>query len=123
MTEDSLNAHLLALADSLITEATSIGSIREGVVMTVGPTPYRRLDCDGRALAYVRARPKKRAVRIDVSGLWFTPKSCRLSVSGASGAASLLVSSEQDLSEAVRYLRETVERTRAAQERATTGES
>jgi hypothetical protein len=61
---------LEALANELITEMARDGVVREGTVMTEGPPPYRRLDCDGRALAYVRTRPRKKAVRVDVSSLW-----------------------------------------------------
>ena len=44
--------------------------LSEGTVMTMGPPPYRRIDCNGRAVAYVRTRPRKQAVRVDISGLW-----------------------------------------------------
>jgi hypothetical protein len=114
MTDATTQDRLSTLAESLIRETTSTGFIREGVVMTIGPTPYRRLDCDGHALAYIRPRPRRQGVRVDVPGLWFLPKPCRLSITGAAGTATLLVQSEQDLTEAVGYLRETVERTRAA---------
>jgi hypothetical protein len=40
--------------------------IEEGVVMTLEKMPYRRLDCGGRALCYIRVRPTKRVVRIDL---------------------------------------------------------
>lgn len=86
--------------------------IQEGKVMTEGDAAYRRLDCDQRALAYLRARPKKKAVRIDVSGLWRTPRSSRLRIPNAGGAATLLVKSKSDARIAVRFLKETVEKTR-----------
>lgn len=114
MNEVAIDTHLTTLAESLIRETTAGGVIREGIVMTIGPTPYRRLDCDGHALAYIRPRPRRQGVRIDVPGLWFLPKPCRLSIRGATGTATLLLRSEQDLGEAVGYLKETVERTRAA---------
>ena len=41
-------------------------AIEEGVVMTLEKTPYRRLDFRGRALCYIRVRPTKRCVRIDL---------------------------------------------------------
>jgi hypothetical protein len=85
--------------------------ISEGRVMCAGPVPYRRLDCQGRTLAYVRARPRKRAVRIDVTGLWKPPRRSRLVVPAAGGVATLLIRSEGDLDDAVRFLERTVERT------------
>ncbi|NJK88379.1 MAG: hypothetical protein HC923_02605 [Myxococcales bacterium] len=52
------------IADAFVRTLTDSGTgIREGEVMTPGPPPYRRLDCDARALCYVRVRPKKKAVR------------------------------------------------------------
>ena len=67
MADDTQTRALSDLASSLIASITGTElSVREGTVMTLGPAPYRRLDCDGRALAYVRARPKKRGVRVDV---------------------------------------------------------
>ena len=94
-----------------------VEGLREGTVLSAGPPPYRRLDCDGRALAYLRARPRKRAVRIDVTGLWRAPGSNRLRVPNAGGAASLLVRSEVDVYEAARFLASTVERTRRGEAR------
>ena len=86
--------------------------IREGTVMTVGPPPYRRLDCDGRALAYVRSRPRKRAVRVDVSGVWIPARGSPLMIRSSSSAATLMIRSTSDVREAVDYLVETVARTR-----------
>ena len=88
--------------------------IREGKVMTSGDAAYRRLDCDQRALAYLRTRPKKRAVRIDVTGLWKTPRSSKLRVPNAGGSATLLVHSRSEARTAVKFLMDTVERTRAS---------
>lgn len=107
-----IDRSLSSLAAALIVEATSRGAVREGVVTGTGPRPYRRLDCDGRALAYIRERPKKRGVRVDVSGLWQVPASSRLRTHGASGAASLWIRSPGDVAEAARYLWEAVELTR-----------
>jgi hypothetical protein len=92
--------------------------VREGLVMTVGPAPYRRLDCDGRALAYVRTRPKKRMVRVDISGLWLATRPSRLRARSSNGAATLIVKTRRDMLEAVHYLEEVVSRTRAAEARA-----
>lgn len=90
--------------------------ITEGTVLCTGPAPYRRLDCDGRALAYIRSRPRKRAVRIDVTGLWRAPGRSRLVIPAAGGTATLLVRSEADLSDAIRFLVRAVERTRGPAE-------
>jgi len=81
--------------------------IREGTVMTSGPVPYRRLDCCGRALAYFRVRPRKRGVRIDISGIWDADFTSRLTVR-TSSAQTLLVSKRSDITEAVRVLTDAV---------------
>lgn len=106
---------LQTLVDRLFERVTSAPDIPvvEGKVLCAGPVPYRRLDCDGRTLAYVRARPRKRAVRVDVTGLWKAPSRSRLVVPAAGGVATLLIRSEGDLDDAVRFLRRTVERTLA----------
>jgi hypothetical protein len=100
---------------------TSPLEVSEGRVMTIGPPPYRRLDCDGRALAYIRRRARKKAVRIDVSGLWKAERSSRLRIPTASGSATLLVRSADDLEEAVEFLHDTIERTRRTQHRVAVG--
>ncbi|MCK6551771.1 hypothetical protein L6R52_38410 [Myxococcota bacterium] len=110
-----LEAKLVAIADEIV-RGTLAPDIREGVVMTVGPVPYRRLDCDGRALAYVKTRPKKRAVRIDVSGLWLAPQGSRLRIRSSTGAA-LMVTCEDDVGEAIAFLKQTVELTRTRRRR------
>lgn len=115
MQELNLETQLRRLASDLIAEIThSSHSIREGTVMTMGPAPYRRLDCDGRALAYIRTRPRKGLVRVDVSGLWIAPNACSIRIPNAGGSATLVIRSEEDRSEAITYLKTTVERTRAA---------
>jgi hypothetical protein len=91
--------------------------IREGEVMTQGPTPYRRLDCDGRALVYVRQRPRKDLVRVDVSGLWLAPATSSLQIPGAIGAASLALRTEEDCDKAVEFVRKAVGKTRAERAR------
>ncbi len=88
--------------------------IFEGIVMTPGPPPYRRLDCDGRALAYLRLRSRKGGIRIDISGLWVPPRRSPLSIPTASGAASLMVRQHEEIGEAVSFLFETVQTTRQA---------
>ena len=42
-------------------------TIDEGIVMTLEKLPYRRLDFRGRALCYIRVRPTKHCVRIDLA--------------------------------------------------------
>lgn len=80
------------VAEHLIRFLTGSGiGVREGQVMTPGPPPYRRLDCDARALCYVRVRPKKRGVRVDLSGLWHLAGEHRFRVPGSSGMASFMI--------------------------------
>jgi hypothetical protein len=92
--------------------------ISEGVVKTYGPAPYRRLDCDGRALAYMRLRLKRKMLRVDVSGLWLPPKPSQLRIRASNGSASLAISSRPDMLDAVVQLRDSVARTRAVEARA-----
>jgi hypothetical protein len=55
------------LAARLIDRVVTVDpGIEEGVVMTLEKTPYRRLDFGGRALCYIRVRPSKKVVRIDL---------------------------------------------------------
>lgn len=91
-------------------------TVQEGKVMTVGPPPYRRLDCDGRALAYIRSRPRKISVRMDVSGLWLTTFKSPLQVPSASGVA-ILIRSYKDLDEAVAFLGKIIKATHDAEKR------
>lgn len=90
---------------------------REGTVMSLGPKPYRRIDCDSRALVYVRARPRKGAVRVDVSGLWAVPRAHPLWQATASGAATLFLETPEDLEPAVHFLGEAIRMTREAEAR------
>jgi hypothetical protein len=78
--------------------------VKEGEVMTPGPPPYRRLDCDARALCYIRVRPKKRAVRVDLSGLWRFGGECRFRVPGSTGMASFMIGDVAHAEELARYL-------------------
>jgi hypothetical protein len=111
----SHRASLEDLAAALIERAIArCASIEEGEVMSLGPPPYRRLDCDGRALAYVRIRHRARVVRVDVSGLWAVARRSPLIAPSAAGAATLRVASADDLEEAVELLAETVAFTRRA---------
>ncbi|MCK6551736.1 hypothetical protein L6R52_38235 [Myxococcota bacterium] len=115
MQHEIVERRLKVLAAKLIRALVDSGELEEGAVTTsAGPAPYRRLDRRGRALAYVRMRPKKRAVRIDVSNLWMRPVSSRLEVMSSVGAA-LLVREHRDVPEALAYLRRTVEATERAE--------
>lgn len=86
--------------------------IKEGEVMTPGPPPYRRLDCDARALCYVRVRPKKRGIRVDLSGLWCLAGESRFRVPGSSGMASFMIKDGAHAEELARYLVDVVYFTR-----------
>lgn len=111
--KEALRRQLEAIAQTaMIRVQAGVIDVREGTVMTIGPPPYRRLDCDGRALAYVRVRPRKRAVRIDISGLWVKPRPSPLCIPTSSGCATLLLQSWRDVEEAAAFLRETVACTR-----------
>lgn len=114
MNKRELDARLSAIEEEVIRQVVSHApGVREGKVMSLaGVAPYRRLDCDGKALCYIRRRPQKRAVRIDVSGLWCRPASSRLAVRGASGSMTLLLTSGDDVEEAASYLRSVVSATR-----------
>jgi hypothetical protein len=108
---NDIRESLDAIITALIRRLSGMNpEILEGYVRTVGPAPYRRLDCKMRALAYIRSRPKKRMVRVDITGLWLVPPRCRLSLPSASGAA-LAIRSELDVEDAVRYILQTVART------------
>lgn len=69
MSAADLDALMEALIQAVLDAGLDAGlGITEGRVATVGPPPYRRLDCDGRALAYMRIRARAGAVRIDLGG-------------------------------------------------------
>ncbi len=114
--EDQYQVEALeSLAAELIqTVVSRLEGVREGTVMTVGPAPYRRLDADGRALAYVRVRPRKQAVRIDISGLWRASVPSRLRCASAGGSATLLLRGRADLAEALEFLGHVLAETREA---------
>ncbi len=105
--KDTLDKIISLLVDRLIALEPDVS---EGWVRTPGPPPYRRLDCRKRALLYARSRPRKRLVRVDVTGLWLTPPRCRLSVASAGGAA-IALRSELDVDEAIRFIRQAIGRT------------
>jgi len=86
---------------------------REGRVRGRRPARYRRADCDGRALAFLRPRSAKGGgVRVDLSGLWVRPGPWPTEISGRSGSASLLVETETQARAAGAYLAWAVQRTR-----------
>lgn len=100
------------LADRLIQDILSaLPEVREGHVMTIGPPAYRRLDCDGRALAYLRSRPRRLGVRVEISGLWRVSGPSELQVASAAGVA-LMCRSYGDIDEVIRYLTDVVGSTR-----------
>jgi hypothetical protein len=104
--ERAKRVELDALVDELIDELTAVAPfVREGTVMTMNRPQYRRLDCDRRALAYVRTRPRKGFVRIDLSELWLAPKESRL----------LVLATRDDKNDAIAFLLSAVEMTRRAQ--------
>lgn len=106
------NEALRRIENSIIDGLTHLNiGITEGAVRSVVP-PYRRLDCDLRALAYIRVRSKLNHVRVDVSGLWIAAES-KLIVRGANGCA-LFVATPEEAGEAIRFLVATVEKTRAS---------
>lgn len=119
--KEAVHSELETLACSLINGISGEGVVREGTVMTIGPAPYRRLDCDGRALAYVRTRPRKRAVRVDVSSLWTPARVPKSKIPSATGSTCLLLRSTEDVDEAIAFLRETVDKTRGLKERRVSG--
>jgi hypothetical protein len=112
-TPDTLDAIVEAIVEQ--TTARSGRLIVEGRVMSAGPPPYRRLDCGHRAVAYLHCRPRKGAVRVDVSGLWLPAGACVLRVPGSTGAATLMVRDLSEVPLAVRFLHRTVLRTLAAE--------
>ncbi len=115
-TSEDANSELHRLAGELIAELNARAPhIYEGVVMSLGTTPYRRLDCDRRALAYVRARPRKGVVRVDVSGLWRMPRESPLLDRGSGACATLVLRTREDKEEALAFLLDTVEATRVYQ--------
>ena len=76
--------------------------------MTENAPGYRRLDCGARALAYLRVRPQKGLLRIDVTGLWVLPRSSPIGVPNAAGAVTLLVGTDEQKREAMTLLLEIV---------------
>ncbi len=115
MNDTMLMRELSILEDDLIDMIVkTIPGVREGYVRSEGPKPYRRLDCDGRALAYIRCRPRKAIVRLDVSGLWRVAPNSRIRARSSSSAATLFLRLLTDIDEAVTYLQKTVSNTRQA---------
>jgi hypothetical protein len=68
---------------------TELG-ITEGLVRSQrDPAPYRRFDCDRRALLYLRIRPKKDLIRIDLAGHWLAPARNALSLGRSRGVLAI----------------------------------
>jgi|GEM_PF-2518049 len=109
-----IQKNLEELRTQLITKLLeSSTELSEGVVMTMGPAPYRRIDCNGRAVAYIRTRPRKQAVRVDISGLWvICPQTRehleRIMVRSATGSVSLLIKSKADIEASIQMIVNTV---------------
>lgn len=113
--EERIRRLLDQLRDELIERIrTAIPAVEEGQVMTVGPPPYKRLDCDGRALAYLRSRPRKVSVRMDLSGLWVVEGPSPLQIPSAAGAA-LLVRTYKDIEPAIEFVASVIDTTRKAE--------
>lgn len=106
--EQELERHLKELAEALIRAVeVRVPEVREGAVATIaGPPPYRRLDGRGRTFAFVRVRPKKRLVRVDLTGRWRPPAVSRLALASAS-AFTLAIRSRMDIPDAVDFLART----------------
>lgn len=102
------------LATTFVRIALGISGVSEGRVRGRNTARYRRLDCDGRALAFVRGRPSAGGVRIDLSGLWVRPARSRLEIVKPAGPPSLLLRAEHDVPEALAFLDTAVQGTRHA---------
>jgi len=101
------------LVQALLKDNTSL---TEGTVMSMGPPPYRRIDCGGRAVAYLRSRPRKRAVRADISGLWVIcpqarARAAKIIIRSATGGASLMITSAEEIDTAVDLISSSVRHT------------
>lgn len=111
---ERIRVDLEPVEDRLVENLLNAGvGIDEGRVMTPGLPPYRRLDCDGRALVYLRIRPKKGGIRVDLSGLWYPQRDHELRIPGSSGMASFLVSSRAEADALAPFLCAVVHHTRA----------
>lgn len=81
--------HRLVEAFVIAMIGTDLG-ITEGLVRSQrDPAPYRRFDCDRRALLYLRVRPKKDLVRIDLAGHWLAPTRNPLSLGRSRGVLAI----------------------------------
>jgi hypothetical protein len=112
-TTTPLRRTLFSLADGLMDRMLASGMISEGVITTMARRPYRRLDCDGRALAFVRVQPKKREIRVEITDQWVISPVSRLRAPAARGIA-LIARTDQDIIEIAAYLHDTIRRTRGA---------
>lgn len=112
--ERPVPADLRALGDRLLEELARLAPwAREGAVRGRRPGIYRRVDCDGRALIYLRPRRRGvRGLRVDLSGLWVRPRKSPIEISGRSGSASLLVTDAAEIPEAARFVAEAIVTTR-----------
>ena len=102
------------LTGILVDRARSLPDVSEGRVRGRNCAGYRRLDCGGRALAFVRGRPSAGGVRVDVSGLWVRPSRSGLEITKPAGPPSLLVRTDSDVAEVLAFLVATIGATRHA---------
>jgi hypothetical protein len=112
---------LTKLMNAFMERMTMAPGVTEGQVLTVGPPPYRRLDCDGRALAYVSMCPpptRQEIVQIDVLGLWKIACPPRLRLPTADSLGPLVLKNFDDLEEALEFLNQVISKTRAERARA-----
>lgn len=111
MQEKKSRRELSRIMDYLVTQAQIlVEGVYEGYVNSKAK-PYRRLDCDAKALAYCRLRPRLNGIRVDVSGLWVAPPRCSLSIRGSTGAASLFIREMSDVPVVINFLRATLSET------------
>lgn len=96
------------LTGILVAQARSLPGVLEGRVRGRNRAGYRRLDCGGRALAFIRGRPSAGGVRIDVSGLWVRASTSALEITKPAGPPALLVRTDRDIAEALAFLRATI---------------
>lgn len=101
--------------DDLI--ARKVGATRGNVQTTQKKPPYQRIDCDNRALAYVRVRPRKKIVRIELAGKWKVPRASPLMIDSKGGPPVLALRWPKDQEEAIAFLTEVIIETRASEAR------
>lgn len=111
---DARQVRLESLARAFVEAlyAAKLGAIEGTVRSQQDEAPYRRFDCDHRALLYLRLRPKKDLVRIDIAGHWLAPPRTRLTLGSSRGV--LVLKTPSDVATAVEVVARTVADTREA---------